>query len=168
MNTEFEDYIEYIKNFHKDASEIVEKKCVDYAGKEDPLRNFRDAALLAGVTVEQGMLVRMADKIARIRNLTAKKDSLGEVGEKLEDTLMDLSNYASILSYYCASTYKDQFFSQMNLFEEKDDIPVIEALPVEGEFPDLPQNIKQIIKEETKQEEKKEDKKNWFKEFVGI
>lgn len=101
----FEDYIKYIKDFHEKAGSIVEAKAKDYAGVEEPLRNFDDAANIAGVTPEQGLLVRMADKIARVRNLTSKQSLLGEVGEKLEDTLMDLSNYSAILSYLCLMKY---------------------------------------------------------------
>lgn len=107
--SKFEDYIKYIKDFHDRASSIVEAKCKDYAGTEEPLRNFEDAANIAGVTPEQGLLVRMADKIARVRNLTKNNSLSGAVeDEKLEDTLMDLSNYAAILSYLCLMKYEPE------------------------------------------------------------
>jgi hypothetical protein len=144
---DFEKFVEYINGFHKYASGVVEAKNADYAGKTEPLRNFEDAALIAGVTVEQGLLVRMADKLARIRNLTAKKDSVGEVGEKIEDTLMDLSNYAAILSYYCKENYESHEYVQ----EETPNFPDIPPVPV-------------VLTLESEPKEKR----NWFKDFVGV
>lgn len=78
--------------------EIVKKKNGDYAQGHDPFQNFRmveDAGLM---TIEQGIAVRMSDKLQRIFNLL---DSEAEVDdETLEDTLTDLRNYANILQVY--------------------------------------------------------------------
>lgn len=113
--SEFEEYIGYIKKFHDDAAEITANKSRDYAGEHQPLRNFVDAAEIAGITVEQGILVRMADKIARARSLTEKGSLSGHVGEKLEDTLKDLSNYAAILSYWATENYNSFEVNQLKL-----------------------------------------------------
>src|SRR5689334_3411258 len=127
--TDFENYIQYIKDFHTEAASITEAKCLDYAGELKPLKNFENSALIAGITVEQGLLVRMADKLARARTLTESKSNQGHVtNEKLQDTLKDLSNYAAILSYYAIITYEDskQLSLFPNEFDKEDDL--LEAL----------------------------------------
>jgi hypothetical protein len=115
LNNMFEEYIKAIKTFHESAANITVSKAKDYAGIDEPMRNFIDSALIAGTTVEQGILVRMADKLARARNLTEKGSLDGDVGEKLEDTLKDLSNYAAILAYYTNYNYNDDISKQLNL-----------------------------------------------------
>lgn len=73
-------------------ADIHSKKNKDY-GNGNPLGNFMDAAGL-GVTPFKGVLVRMSDKWARIRSLV-NKDGVGAVvDESIEDTLIDLANYA--------------------------------------------------------------------------
>lgn len=142
--SEYQEFIDYIKDFHKRGGDIVEKKNADYAGTENPLRNFIDASTIAEVTVEQGLLVRMADKLARVRTLTSRHDSIGEVGEKLEDTLMDLANYAAILAYVCKVSYVEE--------------------QVE------PDKEKELIEEETftKYEKiKEEDNKTWYEKLLS-
>lgn len=127
--TEQEIFIQYMEAFHDFSSETVKQKNKDYSGENnDPLRNFKDAANLAGVTVEQGILVRMADKIVRARNLTQRQSSNGDVGESIEDTLMDLGNYAGILSFYCKTNYPQ--------IEEKlkEDYPEFIAKEINGDL----------------------------------
>lgn len=74
----------------------MKKKNHDYGGEIDPLYNFRNCEML-GVSVPKGILVRMMDKISRINVLL---DSEAQVkDEKIEDTIEDLCNYASILLF---------------------------------------------------------------------
>lgn len=85
------------QNIEKDM-DIVEAKNSDYAQGFDPFQNFRmveDAGLM---TVEQGIAVRMSDKLQRIFNLLDKDADVDD--ETLEDTLSDLRNYANILQVY--------------------------------------------------------------------
>ncbi len=132
------EYIQYIKDFHSEAANIVDSKSRDYAGLDSPLRNFYDAATLAGVTVEQGLLVRMADKLARTRSLTERASLTGNVGEKLSDTLKDLSNYAAILAYFVELNYNSELVNQLTLpFEEE--IPVVDT-------PE-PSNVVEVVEE---------------------
>jgi hypothetical protein len=42
----------------------------------------------------QGLMVRMHDKIARLENLTLKKDDPNN--ESIDDTVMDIAGYAAI------------------------------------------------------------------------
>ena len=130
--TEQDKFIRYIEEFHDKGWKIVEKKNKDYAGTDEPLRNFWNASLIAGVTVEQGLLVRMADKLARMRNLTEKGSLVGEVGEKFEDTALDLANYAAILAYFVTNNYNSEEVNQLKLpleptEEYKDNIPTQES-----------------------------------------
>jgi hypothetical protein len=74
--------------------EISVVKNQDYASDSDPFRNFRRAEI-AGVSVEQGILVRITDKLCRIVNLL-EHDAAVET-EKLGDTIDDSINYFAIL-----------------------------------------------------------------------
>lgn len=71
----------------------------DYSGATvDPFRNFRYSAAVANVSVEQGFLVRMADKMARLGNLCINPARVEN--EAFEDTCVDLANYANLLATY--------------------------------------------------------------------
>ena len=61
------------------------RKNADYgsSGLQEPL-------LVPGMDARQSLLVRMSDKVARIRALQSKGP---EVAESLEDTMLDLANY---------------------------------------------------------------------------
>lgn len=94
---------EYI-SFHSECCErmkrITAAKNSDYTGKtDDPFRNFSDSETYAGVTTERGFLVRMGDKMARVRSFM-DKGTLEVKDEAIEDTLLDLANYAILLTAY--------------------------------------------------------------------
>lgn len=71
-------------------------KSAGYAGAHnpDPFANFREAERF-GVGTFKGVLVRMADKFTRLANLV-KDPKNDQVGETIEDTLLDLASYALI------------------------------------------------------------------------
>lgn len=77
-----------------DCLKIVESKNHDYATEEDAFMNFR-FSVLVGVDPKRAILVRMADKLARISNLLTKAPAVKD--EKVGDTLSDIVNYAAIL-----------------------------------------------------------------------
>lgn len=54
-------------------------------------------------SVEQGFLVRMSDKYARICNLIGNQKENAVLDEKVEDTLIDLANYSMLLAVYLKS-----------------------------------------------------------------
>ncbi len=97
MSTLREKYLQNIQDTYEQALELVYTKSQDYATNDDPFKNFRDAALFAGITLEQGILVRIGDKFARVRNLLEKGENSGAVGEAITDTLNDACNYTAIL-----------------------------------------------------------------------
>lgn len=75
---------------------IAKKKNADYAGASDQFANFKAApALLSGVSVEKGILVRLTDKIKRIDNLLTHDAYVTE--ESMSDTIEDAINYLAIL-----------------------------------------------------------------------
>jgi len=80
------------------ALDLVMSKTQDYATMDDPYRNFRMCESV-GVSVEKGILVRMCDKLSRIGNLVEKEDPSVK-NESIEDTLVDIMNYANILLCY--------------------------------------------------------------------
>jgi|SRR5579885_2116077 len=83
------------RNFER-AMKLAEDKNADYASQEDPFRNFRKTSEIAGLTVEQGILVRLGDKISRISNLLRTKESRVK-SESIEDTIIDAMNYLNIM-----------------------------------------------------------------------
>ena len=66
--------------------ELLKRKGHDYSYGDDSLSNFRTWGFL-------GIVVRMDDKLARLRGF-AKGADLAVKNESIQDTLRDLSNYA--------------------------------------------------------------------------
>ena len=86
-----------IKNTEEDLA-IVKVKNGDYANGQDPFQNFRMVESIGLCSVEQGILVRMSDKMQRITNLLTREAEVKD--ESIADTLSDLRNYANILQVY--------------------------------------------------------------------
>jgi hypothetical protein len=76
-----------------DALTLMRRKNADYATADDPFRNFRMFGAL-------GFLVRMGDKLARLRTFveTGKLEN-----ESVYDSIIDLINYPVLLAGYIAS-----------------------------------------------------------------
>jgi len=91
------DFLNRLEKLYKENVEISRRKNADYATDTDPFRNFRVCESI-GIPAEVGILVRMTDKISRIRNLLGKKAQVKD--ETIFDTLSDLANYAMILRIY--------------------------------------------------------------------
>lgn len=72
-------------------AEIHSDKNQDYAGDDDPLRNFK-ACERMGIEAWRGIAIRMSDKWTRLENFV-KNDTLKVEDESIEDTLIDLANY---------------------------------------------------------------------------
>lgn len=74
---------------------IMRRKCNDYASAENPYRNF-EGCVRIGLSVQQGIMVRLQDKFARLENLMSGKTA--QVAEEsIEDTIEDAINYLAIL-----------------------------------------------------------------------
>lgn len=74
-------------------ADIHRAKNHDYAKpeKQDYYSNFRECEDM-GITASQGISVRMSDKWSRIKRLEAREAKVPD--ESIEDTLLDLANYA--------------------------------------------------------------------------
>ena len=90
-------------SFCDKIKEITAKKNADYTGAtDDPFANFKTTEHLGICTAEQAFLTRMTDKMTRIATFV-KKGTLQVADESVEDTLLDLSNYAILLACYIKS-----------------------------------------------------------------
>jgi len=82
----------------KRCLDISVAKNADYSdGASDPLSNFRLSEQF-GVSMPQGIMVRLSDKFSRISHLLDGRDPAVE-DERLSDTIRDAINYMAILAY---------------------------------------------------------------------
>lgn len=90
----FYDHLDRMKAIH-------DSKNADYADSAvDPFRNFRQSEIVA-VPPHVGAFIRLGDKYMRIANLLRREQESGNgavvTDESVEDTLIDLANYALIV-----------------------------------------------------------------------
>lgn len=101
-NPDFQTLLEKITEIHN-------KKSNDYAEDSDYYSNFKFAAFVADVTVDQVFRVMLGIKLARLKEL--KKGKTPNF-ESIEDTIIDLANYACIYA-----SYKGPQHSNLSAFE---------------------------------------------------
>tara|TARA_R110000772_G_scaffold46106_3_gene105336 strand:+ start:950 stop:1291 length:342 start_codon:yes stop_codon:yes gene_type:complete len=90
-----EELLQLHKNTCETCRDIMKQKNSDYTGGEkstDPFANFNAASVL-GIDPVQGLLLRVIDKIQRIRSFTNDKE-LKVPNESVEDACDDIVNYA--------------------------------------------------------------------------
>ncbi len=77
--------------------EIMKAKNQDYAGKGDgsPFKNFENSEIL-GVSRELGLMMRVMDKICRIKSFI-ESGTLAVKGEPVDDAVLDIINYMVLL-----------------------------------------------------------------------
>lgn len=98
-----EEYLSFHKAMCDKMTATVVKKNHDYTGESgDPFFNFSRTEFNGICTTEQGFLVRMNDKFARITTFV-QKGVLKVADESVEDTLMDLANYSILMAGYIRS-----------------------------------------------------------------
>jgi hypothetical protein len=88
------------ENIFAKCLKTMREKNHDYSGDnaDDPMRNFNISAQVVGITPEQGILVRMVDKINRLGTAFSGAE-LKVKDETIEDTLGDLINYSAIVAF---------------------------------------------------------------------
>lgn len=90
---------ESLFNLHKKLCdrgfELMKKKNHDYS-KADPLGNFFVAEALQACTAENGIIVRMSDKLSRLVSILEKGTQVES--ESVEDTIVDIINYSVLLA----------------------------------------------------------------------
>ena len=79
------------------AAALVAAKASDYAENDDVFSNFKNVAGTVGITVDQVFFSQVVNKVERIRQLLAKGSA---ENEPLEDSLLDLGNYAFLWKAY--------------------------------------------------------------------
>jgi len=90
--------VEDSKKLYEEAISTMTKKNADYSGNvDDGLGNFRLSASVAKISIPQGILVRLSDKLARIGNILDTETQVKE--ESVFDTIQDGINYLAILYY---------------------------------------------------------------------
>ena len=75
---------------------VYEAKDNDYSATGLPMGNLRKCED-AGIDAWRGCLVRIGDKMSRLENFLKDKEYL-VISEKAEDTVIDLANYAILMS----------------------------------------------------------------------
>ena len=84
----------HIEEFTDKMKAIILSKGNDYAN-DDRLSNFKLAGAISGLTPEQNCLSLIATKVARLGVLL--KSNTPAENESIEDSLIDLANYAVLL-----------------------------------------------------------------------
>ncbi len=84
--------------FNNECLPLCDSKNGDYAHPEDFYANFR-AVEQGGVDTWVGVYVRLCDKISRLHGFVRRYNRTGHITanhEGIEDTLLDMVNYAAI------------------------------------------------------------------------
>lgn len=85
------------ENLTQKALEIMRAKNHDYTtGSGDPYSNFRNSSVV-GVAPELGLLIRVIDKIMRLRTFISS-GTLEVKNESVEDAIIDIINYMVLLA----------------------------------------------------------------------
>ena len=79
----------------KKGLEIMKAKNADYS-KAHPLGNFYCCEALQACSAENGIIVRMSDKLSRLVSVIEKGAQVKD--ESIEDTIVDTINYAVLLA----------------------------------------------------------------------
>ena len=90
------EYFELIDATFAEVRGIVEAKNADYtAQSDDPFANFR-LSTLEGVQPEVGLMIRLQDKLQRIRSFM-RSGTLSVANESADDAVNDIIGYCLIL-----------------------------------------------------------------------
>ena len=89
------DILSKVEEVFEECLEIVKVKNTDYSPNEDSFGSFEVCEFIGICSVENGILVRMTDKLTRIANLLKRENAVKD--ESIEDTIKDLINYSALL-----------------------------------------------------------------------
>lgn len=110
-----DDLYAFMHDYCKQAERLSRKKNGDYADNDDPFMNFTQCG-------EIGIVTRMTDKMTRLKNLVFREfqglDGPVVNDESLDDTIMDLFNYAWLLAAYRENTRLDDDLDWLPLYNE--------------------------------------------------
>jgi hypothetical protein len=98
-----QELFEFHENMTGKALGLCRRKNNDYASGgtqgENPFANFSRVEDMGITSTEQGFLVRMTDKMSRLSTFT-RAGKLEVADESVEDTLLDIINYAVLFAAY--------------------------------------------------------------------
>lgn len=90
--------LEFAHYFFDRCQTLMHAKNNDYTPSDDAFGNFRNVEKF-GIPTEDGFITRMVDKLSRIATFTQKGELLVK-DESVQDTLLDLANYACLMAAY--------------------------------------------------------------------
>lgn len=90
-----DDYIRIQEARFAHCLDVSKLKGHDYSGTVDTLRNLKTIESDGLMSAEKGILVRLHDKFMRLAQFT-DAGVLAVTDEKIEDTLTDIINYATL------------------------------------------------------------------------
>lgn len=99
------DLVKFFEEKTAEMNATMKRKNHDYGGDQDPFKNFTMVEALEICQPETGFLTRMTDKLSRITTFV-NKGNLKVKNESVQDTLLDLANYALLMSAYLESQRK--------------------------------------------------------------
>lgn len=106
------DRLNYLYNaFFLEAANVFVRKNKDYNSDDDPLSGFRDFGVF-------GIMVRLGDKFARIRNIFNRGGVRLVLDETIKDTLLDIVNYC-FLAYAVMTDEETNFIKGGNNVHSK-------------------------------------------------
>jgi hypothetical protein len=79
------------------ARELSARKGKDYSGDVDTLANLKFCEAAGVCTAQQGVTIRLLDKIKRLGTLIGSGAAPAVKDESVEDTLLDVVNYALLI-----------------------------------------------------------------------
>lgn len=94
-NKDFESFVDSILG---QCKAVMSAKKNDYAENNNRYSNFEESSKIAGISPEQSIIVLMGVKLARLRQLTVNNKEVKN--ESMDDSILDLINYALILGGY--------------------------------------------------------------------
>lgn len=95
MNSE--QYLEFAEKEMKDLLDVLRRKNSDYcAGSNDAFSNFKVTEKLGLADAEIGLLIRMVDKIQRVKSFLTK-GKLEVQNEGVQDAARDIIGYSLLL-----------------------------------------------------------------------
>ncbi len=98
--------LELLDQMHNKERSLMEAKAHDYSGAEDCNKNIKACEAIGISSAEQGVLIRILDKLSRISNLI-KPGFTASVSESIDDAIMDSRNYLAILQHVILDKRKE-------------------------------------------------------------
>jgi len=107
------------------AKNLMVRKNQDYAGSDDPFRNFNGSTAL-GIHPANGILLRMLDKMNRVRTYAEEGKLLTD---SFEDSIVDLINYSVLVSGICSDRATAGDRAQMPAMDAEDAMRALNTNP---------------------------------------